>query len=184
MTSKSKIYTKNGDKGYTSLVGGKRVPKTHLRIEAYGTIDELNAFISVLLNTIDNRDDREFLLRIQYNLFNLGAYLATESEEKQKGMDLEEINRLEQEMDRIDALIPPLKTFVLPGGCPSNAWAHVCRTICRRAERCVYRLKDKTEVDSTILQYINRLSDYFFLFSRKQNFILNINEITWNKSCL
>jgi cob(I)alamin adenosyltransferase len=160
------------------------VPKTHLRIEAYGSVDELNAFIAVLLNTIDDRDDRKFLLRIQYNLFNIGACLATESEEKFSCLAVEEINLLEQEMDHIDALIPPLKTFVLPGGCSSNAWAHVCRTICRRTERCIYRLKGKVEVDSTILKYINRLSDYFFLFSRKQNFILNMSEIPWNKSCL
>jgi cob(I)alamin adenosyltransferase len=136
------------------------------------------------LDTVDDRDDQEFLLRIQYNLFNLGAGLATEGEKKQSCISAEEIIILEQEMDRIDALIPPLKTFVLPGGSLSNAWAHVCRTICRRAERCICRLEDKGETDSTLLQYINRLSDYFFLFSRKQNFILNGNEIPWNKSCI
>ncbi|MDR0542637.1 MAG: cob(I)yrinic acid a,c-diamide adenosyltransferase [Dysgonamonadaceae bacterium] len=181
--AKSKIYTRTGDKGYTSLVGGKRAPKTHPRIEAYGTIDELNAFIAVLSETVEDREDREFFLRIQCNLFHMGAYLATESEEKQCNISSEEVAVLEQEIDRIDTLIPPLKTFILPGGCPSNSWAHVCRAICRRAEREIYRLKVKVEIDSNILQYINRLSDYFFLFSRKQNFIHNINEITWNNPC-
>ncbi|GHV58530.1 cobalamin adenosyltransferase [Bacteroidia bacterium] len=183
MMGKSKIYTRTGDEGYTSLAGGKRVLKTHPRIEAYGTVDELNAFIAVLSDTIEDREDRVFLSRIQSSLFNLGAYLATESEEKQCSVAPEEIEALEQEIDRIDALIPPLKTFILPGGCPSNSWAHVCRTVCRRAERAIYRLQDEVEITPAILQYINRLSDYFFLFSRKQNFIHAINEITWNNPC-
>jgi cob(I)alamin adenosyltransferase len=181
--AKSKIYTRTGDKGYTSLVGGKRVQKTHPRIEAYGTVDELNAFLAALLDTIENQEDREFLARIQYHLFDLGAYLATQNPMQSCSITLKEIDILEQEIDRIDALLPPLKAFILPGGCPSNSWAHVCRTVCRRAERNIYRLKTKADVDPIILQYINRLSDYFFLFSRKQNFIHHINEITWNNPC-
>jgi cob(I)alamin adenosyltransferase len=181
--AKSKIYTRVGDKGYTSLVGGKRVPKTHLRIEAYGTVDELNAFLAVLLDTIEDREDREFLSRIQHHLFDLGACLATEGNLQSCSITPKEIDILEQEIDAIDALIPPLKAFILPGGCPSNSWAHVCRTVCRRAERTIYRLKAKADIDPIILQYINRLSDYFFLFSRKQNFIHNMNEITWNNPC-
>ena len=183
MMGKSKIYTRTGDKGYTSLVGGKRAPKTHSRIEAYGTVDELNAFIAVLLDTIEDRKDREFLLRIQSNLFTLGAYLATESEEKPCGITSEDIDVLEQEIDRIDALLPPTKTFILPGGYPSNSWANVCRTVCRRAERQICRLKNKVGLDAAILQYVNRLSDYFFLFSRKQNYIYHIHEILWNNPC-
>ena len=180
---KSKIYTRTGDRGCTSFVGGKRVLKTHARIEAYGTLDELNAFIAVLLNTIDNRDDREFLFRIQNNLFTMGAYLATESAFKPCCIAPEEVEALEQEIDRIDALMPPSKSFILPGGCPSASWANVCRTVCRRAERNIYRLRDKAGTDSALLQYVNRLSDYFFLFSRKQNFICHINENTWNNPC-
>jgi len=180
---RSKIYTRTGDKGYTSLVGGKRAPKTHSRIEAYGTVDELNAFIAVLLDAIDDRDDRKFLLRIQNNLFTLGAYLATEDENKPCSIAPEEIEALEQEIDRIDALIPPLKTFILPGGCPSASWANVCRTVCRRAERQIYRIKSKAEIDPFLLQYLNRLSDYFFVFSRKQHFIYCVDENTWNNPC-
>ena len=180
---KSSIYTRTGDKGNTSLVGGKKVPKTHSRIEAYGTIDELNAFIAVLLDAIEDREDRNFLLRIQSNLFTLGAYLATESEKKPCCIAPEEIEVLEQEIDRIDTLLPPTKTFILPGGCPANSWANVCRTVCRRAERQICRLKNKTGSNFTLLQYVNRLSDYFFLFSRKQNYIHHIHEISWNNPC-
>lgn len=154
-----------------------------MRIEAYGTVDELNAFVACLLDTVDNREDREFLLRIQSNLFTLGAYLATESTEKHFCLTPEAVSELEKEMDRIDDLIPPLKTFVLPGGCPANSYAHVCRTVCRRAERCIYRLAEASEIEPLALQYMNRLSDYFFLFSRKQNFIQNIPEIPWDNPC-
>ena len=180
---KSRIYTRTGDKAYTSFAGGKRAPKTHSRIEAYGTVDELNAFIAVLLDTVDDRDDREWLVRIQSKLFTLGACLATEGEEKPCGIAPEEVVALEQEIDRIDALIPPSKTFILPGGCPQNSWAHVCRTVCRRAERQICRLKDKAGIDPVLLQYVNRLSDFFFVFARKQNFIYHISENIWNNSC-
>jgi cob(I)alamin adenosyltransferase len=181
---KSKIYTRKGDEGYTSLVGGKRVQKTNPRIEAYGTVDELNSFIACLLEEVDNREDRELLFRIQCNLFTLGAYLATEEDEsKTCRIDQKEVDLLEEEMDKIESLIPPLKFFVLPGGCKSNAWAHVCRTICRRAERRIYNLTEQGEIDPAALKYINRLSDYFFLFSRKQNFIHNIDEIIWENPC-
>ena len=160
------------------------MPKTHPRIEAYGTVDELNAFIACLLEDTGNREDREFLLRIQYNLFTLSSYLATESEDKNSSLPTAEIDLLEQEIDKFDALVPPMKHFVLPGGCKSNAWAHVCRTICRRAERNIYRIIEQGEfVDAMVLQYINRLSDYFFLFSREQSFISNIEEIIWEKPC-
>jgi cob(I)alamin adenosyltransferase len=175
---KSKIYTRTGDGGYTSLVGGKRVPKTNPRIEAYGTLDELNSFIACLLDEINNCDDREILLQIQYNLFTLGSYLATEAEETVCRISQKDIDLLEKEMDKMDELIPPLKTFVLPGGCKSNSLAHVCRTVCRRAERMVYQIDEYSKLDINLLKYINRLSDYFFLLSRKQSFIQNIDEIS------
>ena len=184
--AKSKVYTKTGDTGHTSLVGGKRVSKTNTRIEAYGTIDELNSFVAYLLDEIENREDRDFLLRIQYNLFTIGGYLATEEKENRNACQLsqEEIDILEKEIDKIDELIPTLKCFVLPGGCKGNSLAHVCRTICRRAERCVYKIIEQEEViASEVLKYINRLSDYFFLLARKQSFVNNIDEIVWNKPC-
>jgi cob(I)alamin adenosyltransferase len=181
---RSKIYTKTGDEGYTSLVGGKRVPKTNFRIDAYGTVDELNAFIACLIDEVDQRQDREFLVRIQSNLFIIGGYLATENEETRCKISEEEVVLLEAEMDKIDELVPPVKYFILPGGCRSNSLAHVCRTVCRRAERCIYKVNKKTgKIDPIVLKYINRLSDFFFLFARKQNNINNIEEIIWENPC-
>lgn len=165
------------------MVGGKRVPKTNPRIEAYGTVDELNAFIACLLDEIDNRDDRETLLKIQYNLFTLGGYLASENGNNTCEISQEEIDNLEEEIDKIDELISPIKAFILPGGTKSNSMAHVCRTVCRRAERCIYKIMEEHTIDPIALKYINRLSDYFFLLSRKQSFINNIDEIIWNKPC-
>jgi cob(I)alamin adenosyltransferase len=182
---KSRIYTRTGDEGYTSLAGGKRVPKTNSRIEAYGTVDELNACIACLIEEIDQRQDREFLIRIQSNLFGIGAYLATDDEAATCRIGEEEVNLLEEAMDKIDEYLPPLRHFVLPGGCRSNSWAHLCRTVCRRAERCIYKVDGEDgKLDSLVLQYMNRLSDFFFLFARKQNNINNIEEIIWETPCL
>jgi len=174
---KSKIYTKKGDEGFTSLVGGKRVSKAGIRVDAYGTVDELNSFIACLIETIDEQEDRAFLLRIQSNLFVLGGYLASEPGTMTCSISEEEIAQIETVMDSMDALLPPLKRFILPGGCPANAWANVCRTVCRRAERCMVKINRSNKLDTNALKYINRLSDYFFLLSRKQNFIKNIDEI-------
>jgi len=180
---KSKIYTRKGDEGLTSLVGGKRVSKASPRIDAYGTIDELNSFIACLLETINDREDREFLFRIQFNLFTLGSYLASEPGTMACLISEEDIAQVETAIDRIDALIPPLNRFVLPGGCSGNAYANVCRTVCRRAERCIFKINRSANVDANALKYINRLSDYFFLLSRKQNFIHNMQEIIWENPC-
>jgi cob(I)alamin adenosyltransferase len=180
---KSRIYTRTGDEGFTSLAGGKRVAKTNPRIEAYGAVDELNSFIASLRDEIDNREDREYLLRIQMNLFSVGGYLATEAEENNCRIAPNEIVSLEEEMDKIDALLPPLKYFVLPGGCKSNSKSHVCRTVCRRVERRIYELDKDVKIDSLVLKYINRLSDFFFLFARKQSFFNNIEEIIWESPC-
>jgi cob(I)alamin adenosyltransferase len=165
------------------LVGGKRVLKTSSRIEAYGTIDELNSFIACLLEEIDNREDRAVLIRIQSNLFTSGAYLASEAGVAVCKISDEEIEKVESEIDQIDALVPPSKHFILPGGCKGNALAHVCRTVCRRAERLIFKVQETEEIDSKLLKYINRLSDYFFLLSRKQSFLQNIDEIIWEKPC-
>lgn len=180
---KSRIYTKTGDEGFTSLVGGKRVLKTHPRIEAYGTIDELNASMACLSETIGDCDDREILLRIQSDLFTLGAYLASEKAGASCAISEEEIAWLEEIMDQIDEQLPPLKHFILPGGCAGNAWANVCRTVCRRAERCIYRVNEQEKVDPAVLRFVNRLSDFFFLFGRKQSDLHHTQEIIWEKRC-
>lgn len=181
--AKSKIYTRKGDSGYTSLVGGERIPKTNPRLEAYGTVDELNAFIACLSEEIDDAQDRQFLLRIQYNLFTLGSYLASEAGTTACLISEENIKEIESEMDAIDAMLPQLKYFILPGGCKSNALAHVCRTICRRAERNIFKITEINQMDKNALQYVNRLSDYFFLFSRKQSFCKKGKEIIWENPC-
>jgi cob(I)alamin adenosyltransferase len=181
--AKSKIYTKKGDGGFTSLVGGKRISKASLQIEAYGTIDELNTFIACLLEEIDNEHDHKFLLRIQYNLFILGSYLASEVDTIACPVSEENVKEIESEMDEIDAMLPSLKHFILPGGCKSNALAHVCRTVCRKAERNIFKIPDIDKINKNALQYVNRLSDYFFLLARKQSFSKNIKEIIWENPC-
>jgi cob(I)alamin adenosyltransferase len=161
------------------------VSKTNARIEAYGTVDELNACIACLIEEVDLRQDREFLIRIQSNLFTLGAYLATDDEEAACLIKDKDVDFLEEEMDKIDEWVPPLRHFVLPGGCRSSSWAHLCRTVCRRAERCIYKINKKGgKLDPVLLKYMNRLSDFFFLFARKQNNIHNIEEIIWETPCL
>ncbi|MDR3061879.1 MAG: cob(I)yrinic acid a,c-diamide adenosyltransferase, partial [Dysgonamonadaceae bacterium] len=141
---KSKIYTKTGDKGTTSLVGGKRVPKTHIRLDAYGTVDELNSFTGLLLEEIEDLHNREILLKIQSVLFNVGCALATEEDpEEICSVDKSQIEMLENEMDQMDARLPKLNRFILPGGCKSAALAHICRSICRRAERNIYRIPEQ-----------------------------------------
>ena len=184
------IYTRTGDKGETSLVGGKRVPKTHPRIEAYGTIDELSSSIGLLIAMMtEDNTDRQLLLKIQYKLFNVGSYLATESKELQQKYALkpeaEDILEIEKAIDRIDATLPKLRNFILPGGTQAAAQAHVCRTVCRRAERRILEFIELTgaDVDSELTQYVNRLSDYFFILARSLNNLANHDEIIWKKTC-
>ncbi|MFR9165468.1 MAG: cob(I)yrinic acid a,c-diamide adenosyltransferase [Dysgonomonas sp.] len=170
---KSKIYTKTGDKGTTSLVGGTRVEKSHVRLDAYGTIDELNSFVGFLACVISDEHDHETLSFIQHRLFTVGSYLATETEAiSPKAASIikdSDIALLESEMDRMDSELPQLKQFVLPGGSESASRAHICRSICRRAERCIYKVKEKYPVDEQTLRFVNRLSDYFFLLARKES---------------
>jgi len=202
----NKIYTKTGDKGTTSLIGGTKVPKSHLRIEAYGTIDELNSFIGLLGDhlatavthpspatglTPENRrnpgppfGEAGILIReIQDRLFTIGASLACDPEKEPKFAipDLHEadIRGLEKAIDAMDAELPPMKSFVLPGGHPAVSTAHVCRCVCRRAERCVVRLQDEEPVEPLVLQYLNRLSDYLFQLARFIGHHLSIPEIPW-----
>lgn len=176
---KSKIYTKTGDEGTTSLVGGKRVPKTHLRLEAYGTVDELNAFVGLLLVKITQTDIIDTLQWVQNCLFAVGGYLATDDKalEATTALSTADVERLEHEIDCLDEKLPPLKSFVFPGGCETAALCHVCRTVCRRMERRVATLNEESPIDMVILSFMNRLSDYFFVLSRFLNYLSNSPEI-------
>lgn len=184
---KSLVYTKTGDKGMTSLVGGKRVLKAHVRLEAYGTIDELNSFVGSLVEQIEDEHDLEILSYIQHKLFTVGSYLATETEAiSPKAASIitpKDISLIENEMDKIDNQLPPLRQFILPGGSESAARAHICRAVCRRAERCIYRVKEDFYVDDQVLMFVNRLSDYFFLLARKESNKKG-KEIFWNQALI
>lgn len=164
-----KIYTKTGDQGHTSLIGGVRVPKSHLRIESYGTVDELNSYLGLIKDQLTLPKAKETLYEIQDRLFTIGAVLASDPEKsKMKVPDLHEsdIELLEKEMDEMDAELPMLKNFVLPGGNVVASHCHVARCICRRAERIVVHLAGESEVPEIIMRYLNRLSDYLFMLSR------------------
>lgn len=184
---KSGIYTKTGDKGTTSLVGGTRVPKSHLRLEAYGTIDELNSFVGFLICEIVDNADRQILSFIQHKLFTVGSYLATETEamppKAASIINDSDIQRIEDQMDVIDNQLPAIRKFILPGGSESASRAHICRSICRRAERCIYRVKAEYPVDENIMIFVNRLSDYFFLLARKES-NRNGKEIFWEQGLI
>ncbi|MBS1576522.1 MAG: cob(I)yrinic acid a,c-diamide adenosyltransferase [Bacteroidetes bacterium] len=177
----SKIYTKTGDKGTTSLIGGTKVPKSHLRIEAYGTVDELNSHIGLCKDLINDKPANSILREIQDRLFTIGSSLACDpvKEPKMKIPDLkeEDVILLEKEIDRMNEIIPPMKSFVLPGGHPTVSHLHIARCVCRRAERCCVRLGEET--DAVILKYLNRLSDYLFVLSRYISNLLNVAEIPW-----
>jgi cob(I)alamin adenosyltransferase len=165
-----KIYTKTGDKGETSLIGGIRVPKYHLRIESYGTVDELNSYIGLVKESIADEAIKKLLYEIQDRLFTVGSVLASDPEKsKMKIPDIQEtdITLLEEEMDRMDAGLPVLKNFVLPGGTVPASYCHIARCVCRRAERLTVQLSAESEVPQIIIRYLNRLSDYLFMLSRK-----------------
>lgn len=186
-----KIYTKTGDKGSTSLIGGTKVPKSHLRIEAYGTVDELNSWIGLCRDGLADAGSRHLLQEIQDRLFTIGSSLACdpEKEPKMRIPDLEEsdIVLLENEMDRMSEEIPPMKSFVLPGGHPLVSQLHIARCVCRRAERCCVRLEleaaenvpEETKTEDFIIKYLNRLSDYLFILSRYTGHLLSAPEIPW-----
>ena len=177
-----KIYTKTGDSGTTSLLGGARVSKANLRIDAYGTVDELNSFLGLLRDQAINENRKDILKEIQDRLFTLGAELASEPGKdnivKPDLMD-SDIQLLENEMDAMDADLAPLKNFILPGGHPSISYAHIARTICRRAERICIALSEESTVAPIVIQYLNRLSDYFFILGRKMAKELSIEEVKW-----
>jgi len=185
-----KIYTKKGDKGTTQLIGGTRVPKHDLRIEAYGTLDELTAFLGYLHDHLENEHDREFIRKIEHDLYTLGTFIALDPEKAilkngQPRLNIpditqENIDLLEKEIDKISEIIPPLTSFVLPGGNKAASLAHITRTIARRAERRLTALHQVSQVKDIHLQYINRLSDYLFVLARKLTYENGSEEYTWN----
>lgn len=183
----NRVYTRRGDKGQTSLVGGQRVPKDDLRIECFGTVDELNACIGLACvhAVMDGRLKQlaDILKRVQHELFNLGSVLATMPEDvgpKQPRITAVEIELLEREIDEMNAALPPLRSFVLPGGTELNARLHLCRTICRRAERMAVRLFQQGGSTPFAVEYLNRLSDALFVWSRWTNLQLDIPEVLWS----
>lgn len=176
-----KIYTKTGDKGTTSLMGGTRVSKAHLRIESYGTVDELNSYIG-LLRDLDPGTASDLLYNIQCRLFSMGASLAAETEKaKQIKPDLTEadITIMEEAIDEMNTALKPMRSFILPGGHPHVSHCHIARCVCRRAERNVIRLADEEEVEEIVIKYLNRLSDYLFVLSRYWSLIFKVDEIPW-----
>ena len=180
----SKIYTKTGDKGTTSLIGGTKVPKSHLRIEAYGTVDELNSYIGLCKDIITDKHTCTILQEAQDRLFTIGSSLACDpiKEPRMRLPDLKEsdVELLENEMDRMGESIPPMKSFILPGGHAIVSHLHIARCVCRRAERCCVRLElESLEVDGLIIKYLNRLSDYLFILSRFTSYQLKVQEIPW-----
>ncbi len=177
-----KIYTKTGDKGETGLFGGKRLPKNHIRIESYGTVDELNSFIGLIRDQISDLNKRSFLKDIQDRLFAIGSSLASDPSKNMITPDikLSDIELLESNMDQMDADLPPLKNFILPGGNIIVSHCHIARCVCRRAERNVVALHYIEPVDELILQYLNRLSDYFFVLGRKIAQDTEAEEVVWN----
>jgi cob(I)alamin adenosyltransferase len=176
-----KIYTKKGDKGETSLIGGDRVKKHHIRIEAYGTIDELNSYIGILRSFADEQINAPVLSEVQDRLFTIGSLLASAPGSKMIVPDLHDsdISLLEVSIDKMHEELPELKSFVLPAGSREIAHCHVARCICRRAERLIVHLSEDQEIDPNILQYINRLSDYLFVVGRYTAKVQGVEEVSW-----
>ena len=176
-----KIYTKTGDKGETSLFGGKRLPKSHIRIDAYGTVDELNSYIGLLRELLSNTAQRTLLKEVQDRLFTLGSQLASDPSKNMKTPDILEadIELLEKAIDEMNEVLPPLKNFILPGGHSIVAHAHVARCICRRAERGAVALNMEEAIEPILIRYLNRLSDYLFVLSRQIAFDLGVEELAW-----
>ncbi|GAA3614142.1 cob(I)yrinic acid a,c-diamide adenosyltransferase [Flavivirga amylovorans] len=184
-----KIYTKTGDKGTTALFGGTRVPKHHIRIESYGTIDELNSHLGLIRDQEINQQYKDLLIHIQDRLFTVGAILATDPEKailkngKERlnipKISTENIERLEKEMDIMNTELPPMTHFVLPGGHQTVSFCHIARCVCRRAERLATALNDIEDIEPSALMYLNRLSDYLFVLARKLSYDLQANEIKW-----
>lgn len=184
----TKVYTRHGDKGVTSLVGGVRIKKSDVRLEAYGTVDELSAHMGMLVALMDENDtERTFILQMQNILFNVCTHLATDQSQTQlypsAHMPEGAVSLLEQRIDQLMGELQETQGFILSGGIPAAAQAHVCRTVCRRAERRIVALADVAEVGDEVLQFVNRLSDYLFALAKKINFNAGRSEIIWQNAC-
>lgn len=185
---KSSIYTLTGDKGTTSLVGGQRVDKDNVRVEAYGTVDELNAWLGMLAaeSLMETAGVKQLIFKIQNKLFNTGAYLATDCDTNNPapayGLVDADVNAIENAIDEMDAKLPKMQAFILPGGCHASSLCDICRTVARRAERRTITLARTHHVDPVVLCFLNRLSDFFFVLGRYCNFLSNNDEIFWDKN--
>ncbi|HWB26617.1 MAG TPA: cob(I)yrinic acid a,c-diamide adenosyltransferase [Chitinophagaceae bacterium] len=180
----TKIYTKTGDKGLTSLIGGTKVPKSHIRIESYGTVDELNSHLGLLSDYCNDEHSKVVLKEIQDRLFTIGSSLACDPDKDTKmeipDLKEEDITLLEKEIDVMNEILPVMKNFILPGGHPAVSTAHIARCVCRRAERaCVNMHEQQMFVDALVLKYLNRLSDYLFVLARYIGHLLNVPEVIW-----
>ncbi|MCB0703710.1 MAG: cob(I)yrinic acid a,c-diamide adenosyltransferase [Saprospiraceae bacterium] len=176
-----RIYTKTGDQGETGLFGGKRLSKAHIRIDSYGTVDELNSCLGLVRDHLEIESIRQELLEIQSLLFTIGSNLASDPEKKSGVPALREteIEKLEKAIDRMEESLPPLKNFILPGGHPAVSFIHLARTVCRRAERITVALAELEPVEETLIKYLNRLSDYLFVLARYTGHKLGVSEIPW-----
>lgn len=183
----TRVYTKTGDKGETSIIGGIRVKKSCERLEAYGTVDELSSHLGLLASMLPDGEDKDLIIRIQNNLFSVCSNLATDQSQTplydSAKLPDGEIEALEHEVDEIMNLLPERQGFILPGGTQAAAQAHVCRTVCRRAERRIVALSEVAQISPETQQYINRLSDYLFVLAKKINFNAGVSEIIWQKVC-
>jgi cob(I)alamin adenosyltransferase len=178
----SKIYTKTGDEGNTSLLGGNRVPKNHPRVEAYGNIDELNSFIGLLRSNATEKHIIDSLINVQTHLYYMASLIACDSCKEQSKLTQitdADISFLEEEIDSMTKTLPELEAFIIPGGNAAISYAHITRCVCRRAERSVINLSEKTYIDNIIIIYLNRLSDYFFTLARKLTAISGIEEMKY-----
>jgi cob(I)alamin adenosyltransferase len=177
-----KVYTKTGDKGTTALISGKRVPKYHIRIEAYGTIDELMAYTGLLFDQMEREDHKKLLLEIQDRLMTCATILAADCNDcdfKLPEINDSDIELLEKEIDKMQEDLPRLTNFILPGGHTTVSFCHIARTVCRRAERLTIQVNEEEGNADSVVKYLNRLSDFFFVLSRKLALELNSEEITW-----
>ena len=178
----AKIYTKTGDTGKTALIGGTRVPKYDERIEAYGTVDELKSWVGLIRDKVDDKHLKDVLIEIQDRLFTTESLLAQDGSESNSLLPTlkeSDIEFLEKEIDLMNETLPPVKSFILPGGHEDISITHITRTVCRRAERIIIKLNDSYPVDPLIVKYINRLSDYFFVLARKLTIALQAEETPW-----
>jgi len=184
-----KIYTKTGDKGTTALYGGKRVSKNHIRIESYGTVDELNSYIGLIRDQKNDQETTETLIKIQNELFTLGAMLATPADHEVKKNGKERLNIpkiddsaitfLENKIDEMNTELPPMTHFILPGGHTTVSYCHISRCVCRRAERLCVTLNEQENINNDIIIYLNRLSDFLFVLARKLSKNLAVEEVKW-----